>query len=333
MKKILYLLSFLLYFNNAFSQDPIFTQYFFLPETLNPAFTGFMETTYLGVIHRTQWPSLDLRVDTDYAFASTWKERMNSGIGIAIFNSRENVTNYSLTQFNLSYCYRVQLNDDWNLRLAVEGGLGLKNFAFDNLVLSDQININTGTINNSSIDPALENDKIYYPDFSAGVLYHSENAWIGISAKHLNRPNIAFTAQENVPLEIFYSVNAGYEFLLARFIDVQLFPYETKMMLSANFMQQGEYNRLDFGTAFLFKRLLLGATFATNPARNDSNSHLLTSINAFTGFQLDGFRLGLSYDFNTSKIGRTGGVYEVSLTYQFDLDIKCFGCPNYTGSN
>lgn len=330
MKKVFLVFSFFFVVNLSIAQDPIFTQYFFLPETINPAFTGFLETTYLGVIHRTQWPSLQLRVDTDYGFVNTFSDGMNSGFGVSILNHRENVTRYNYSQLNAAYSYKVRLNPTWNLRMAVEAGAGMKSFAFQNLVLSDQINIQNETISSSSIDPALANDNVFFPDFSAGVLFHNEEAWLGFSSKHLSRPNIAFNAQENVPLEIFYSITAGYEFLLADYIDVSLFPYETKLMLSANFMQQGEYNRLDFGTAFLFERLLFGFTLVTNPARNDSNSHLLTSVNAFTGFQLDSFRLGLSYDFNTSKIGRTGGIYELSLTYQFDLDIKCFGCPNYT---
>ena len=51
---------------------------------------------------------------------------------------------------------------------------------------------------------------------------------------------------------------------------------------------------------------------------------------AFTGLQYTNFRFGISYDFNTSQIGRTGGVYELSLTYQFDSEAKrCFGCPDY----
>jgi hypothetical protein len=45
----------------------LFLQYFLVPETLNPGFT-FMETTYAGILHREQWPDLDLKVDTDYAF-------------------------------------------------------------------------------------------------------------------------------------------------------------------------------------------------------------------------------------------------------------------------
>ncbi len=314
------------------AQDPIFTQYFLIPETLNPGFSGFMETTYAGIIHRTQWPDLALRVDTDYAFVNTWSERMNSGIGISILNQHESNTNYNYSQINFNFAYRVRLNDTWYFRPALEAGYGLKSYAFQNLVLEDQINIQTGIINTNSVDPLLLNDKVNFIDITAGLVFHNENAWIAVSAKHLNKPNISFSANGNVPLDTFYSINAGYEFLLADYIDVRLFPYATKMLLSANYMQQGKYNRLDLVTSLMFERFFIGATAVTNPAKNNSNSHLLTSINLFTGIQFDGLRAGVSYDLNTSKLGNTGGIYEISLTYQFDLDIKCFGCPNYTAS-
>ena len=51
---------------------------------------------------------------------------------------------------------------------------------------------------------------------------------------------------------------------------------------------------------------------ATNPARNNPNSHFLTSINAVAGIAWEGFRFGYSYSFNMSDIGRDGGVYELS---------------------
>jgi hypothetical protein len=49
----------------SYAQDPIFTQYFLIPETQNPSFTGFLESTSAGVFHRSQWVSLNLKVDTD----------------------------------------------------------------------------------------------------------------------------------------------------------------------------------------------------------------------------------------------------------------------------
>ena len=314
---------------NVEAQDPIFSQYFLIPETMNPGFSGFMETTYAGIIHRTQWPELDLKINTQYAFINTYNDRMNSSFGLSILNQHENITNYNHSQINLNYAYKIRIDRDWYFRPAIEIGYGLKSYAFQNLILADQINIGNGTINTSTIDPILLNDKISFFDFTSGLLFHNESTWIALSAKHLNNPNIALTVNGNVPLSTFYSVNAGYEFLLADYIDVSFFPFSTKMLVSANYMQQGNYNRLDFVTSFMFENLFLGAMAVTNPAKNNNNSHLLTSVNLFTGVQLAGLRAGLSYDLNTSKIGRTGGIYELSLTYQFDLDIKCFGCPNY----
>lgn len=319
------------FYSTLRAQDPVFTQYFLIPETLNPGFSGFMETTYTGIIHREQWPDLDLKITTDYAFINTWNESMNSGFGISVLNQRENVTNYNFSQVNANYAYRVRISDDWEFRPAIEVGFGLKSFAFQNLLLEDQINIRSGIINTSSIDPLLLNDKVSFFDATAGMVFNTENMWIGLSMKHLNKPNISFTQDGNIPLNTFFSLSTGYEFLLANYIDVQFFPYATKMFVTANYMQQAHYNRLDIGTSILFEKMFFGATAVTNPAKNGINSHLLTSVNLFTGLQYDHLRLGISYDLNTSKIGKTGGIYELSLTYQFNLDKKCFGCPNYTG--
>lgn len=328
--KLLILLISCCFFSKARAQDPVFTQYFLIPETLNPGFSGFMETTYTGIIHREQWPDLDLKIATDYAFLNTWSENSNSGFGISFLNQRENITNYNFGQINANYAYVVRISDDWYFRPAIEAGFGLKSFGFQNLLLEDQINIRTGTINTNSIDPILLNDKISFFDIGAGMVFNTEDLWIGLSMKHLNKPNISLSSNGNVPLDTFFSLSTGYEFLLADYIDVQLFPYATKMFVTSNYMQQGRFNRLDIGSSILFEKMFFGVTAVTNPAKNSLNSQLLTSINFFTGLQYDHLRLGLSYDLNTTKIGKTGGAFELSLTYQFNLDKKCFGCPNYT---
>lgn len=311
------------------AQDPIFTQYFMVPETLNPGFSGFLETTKAGILHRTQWPDLNFRVDTDYAFMNTWLEKADSGIGLSVLNHREKFTDYNFTQVNLNYAYRVQLNDEWFFRPAIEVGFGNKSYGFQNIFLEDQINLGLGTINSSSIDPLLLNEKVTFFDFSAGMLFNNEEAWFGLSLKHINKPNISFSTIGNLPLEMFFSANAGYEFKLADYIDIVALPYETRMLLTSNFMTQGEYSRVDLGTALVFDTFFFGVSAATNPGKKVNNSHLLTSINPFGGLQYEHFKFGYSYDFNTSKIGKTGGIFELSLIYQFDLDVKCFGCPNY----
>ncbi|WP_052143803.1 PorP/SprF family type IX secretion system membrane protein [Wocania ichthyoenteri] len=308
------------------AQDPVFTQYFQVPETINPGFSGFEDATYFGLIHRTQWPSLDLRVDTEYAFFNTWIENVG-GLGFSILNQHENNTNYNHLQGNVNYSYHVKLANDWYFRPAVEVGFGTKSFNFRNLVLADQINIGAGTINpiSSDIFAMNANRNITFFDFTAGFVFDKKNTrndtdlWLGASIKHLNKPNISFVENGNVPLDIFYSLHANYKF--------PYFDYND-MLISLNYMQQGEYNRLDVGTTVKLEKLMLGAMAVTNPAKNNMNSHLLTSINAFIGLELERFRFGFSYDFNTSKIGRTDGVYEISITYLAD----CLICRNPTNT-
>jgi hypothetical protein len=129
---------------------------------------------------------------------------------------------------------------------------------------------------------------------------------------------------------MFYNISTGYEFNLSDIIETGFLPYETRMMVTGNFMDQGGYNRLDIGTSIIFSQLVIGATAALNPIKKPDQSHTLTSINLFSGLQYEKFKIGFSYDINTSKIGRTGGVFELGLVYQFDVEArKCFGCPNY----
>ncbi|MDD7887675.1 PorP/SprF family type IX secretion system membrane protein [Flavivirga sp. 57AJ16] len=304
------------------AQDPVFTQYQLVPETMNPGFSGFEDATYLGLIHRTQWPHLNLRIDTEYAFFNTWLENIG-GIGVSVLNQHENNTNYNHLQGNVNYSYHVRLANDWFFRPAIEFGFGTKSFNFGNLVLADQINIHLETINpvSSDIFAMNANRNITFFDFNAGFVFDKKNTrndtdlWLGASIKHLNRPNISFVDNAHVPLDIFYSIHANYKFPYFDYNDI---------LISANYMQQGQYNRLDIGTTVKLEKLMLGAMAVTNPAKNSTNSHLLTSINAFIGLELEQLRFGFSYDLNTSNIGRTDGVYELSITYL----AGCLICKN-----
>jgi type IX secretion system PorP/SprF family membrane protein len=325
--KLFFLIIFFCLISNIKAQDPIFTQYFLMPQTINPSFTSFIETTQIGIIHRTQWPSLDLSVDTQYAFVNTWFDEVNSGVGVNFLRQHENQTGYTFSQINASYSYKVKISNKWYFRPGIEIGRGWKNFEFQGLLLEDQINIQNNTINPTSIDALfLNNDNIGFWDVSAGLLFYAKNTWIGVSAKHLNRPNISLTLNGNQELETFFSINGGYEFEIYG----DLLPPKSRLMVTGNFMQQGRFNRFDFGTSLSMNNFFIGSTMVTNPAMNNTNSHLLTSINGIVGLQYEHLRFGISYDFNTSSIGRTGGVYELSLTYQFDSRAKrCYGCPDY----
>lgn len=85
------------------------------------------------------------------------------------------------------------------------------------------------------------------------------------------------------------------------------------MLITANYISQAEYNRLDFGTALEFKLLILGVTTGTNLEGKTNNSHFLMSVNLIGSIQLDRFVFAYSYDINTSTRGNTQGLKELSL--------------------
>ncbi|MDY2586776.1 PorP/SprF family type IX secretion system membrane protein [Winogradskyella aquimaris] len=299
------------------AQDPIFTQSNYIQETLNPAFSGFEDNDRLGagILSRVQWPNLDLQIHTQYAYVNKsydYGPSLGFGIGMNAVWQYESFNNYNYAQVNFNYAHRINLNNGWYFRPAIEAGIGNKSNRFRNLTLADQININSGFINPVSVDPlAGRLNNIYFLDINAGFLVEKQtfddiSYWIGGSVRHLNRPNISIVDGEKLPLDIFYSFHGNVRFPFLR---------ENTVMMTTNLMVQGPYNRLDVGTIFQLDALLLGLTAATNPARNDGNEHLLTSINAFVGFEYETLRFGFSYDKNTSNIGRTDGVYELSMTY------------------
>ena len=305
MRKFLLLIIFLLCFK-GFSQDPIHTQFFMMPETLSSSFTGAKQSTRAGIIHRTQWPGLNFSINTQFAFVDNWFEEVKSGIGISVLNHQETTTRYNFTQVNLNYAYQFSITDDWNVRPSISVGYGSKNFGFQNLVLEDQINIFSGIINANSIDPISLNESVRFIDFSTSVLFNSENSWVGMTLKHLNKPNISMELDGQESLEMFFSIHAS---LYLPFGKYRNYRNSNKLYLLANAMQQGPYNRFDLGTKYQMERFSFGLLAATNPIKSDQNSHFLTSINAFVGMDWEGFRFGYSYDFNVTEI-----VHSFSMT-------------------
>ncbi len=325
MKIVKTLVCFLLV-NFSYAQDPIFTQFFMVPETLNAGFTGAKASTNAGLIHRTQWPGIDFSINTQYAFINNWFEEINSGLGIAILNHKETKTRYNFSQATINYSYALQLNDDWYFRPSISLGFGAKDFGFNNLLLEDQVNIFSGIINTTSIDPIQLNNSINFFDFGAAFLINNHNSWFGLSVRHLNKPTIALEFERNGGLDFFVSAHGAYQIPLSGLYKNE---DEEGLYVLGNFMMQGPYNRFDIGSQYVFDKFSFALMAATNPIKASTQSHLLTSINAAVGFRWEGWKVGYSYDFNMSKIGPTGGVYEISISLDFGNTKNCFGCPTY----
>lgn len=327
LKHILFIvLSFFTF--QAKAQDPVFSQFSLIPETLNPGFTGFQYNWRAGIIHKRQWPDGNRVIDTDFGFLNKMIGEQ-AALGITVLNNREAFTKYNYLQVNAAYSYKIELDYEWSIRPAIEVGLGTKSYNFNNLLLEDQINGNTGAISGGSIDPGVlgQRDNVNFFDISAGFILDNEIGWFGASIKHLNRPDISFLNGANEPLDLFLSVHGGYAFDMDG-TPSSILPEETKLLVTANYMRQSQFNRLDVGGALKFRDLLIGANLVTNPEGKSNNSHLITSVNPYLSVHFGDFNFGYSYDISTSKLGHTQGIHELSLTWQLRFCETCIAKVN-----
>ena len=64
MFKRIITIALVLFYVNTHSQDVAFTQSFMVPESINPSFSGFNESTKFGLIYKNQqWNGFDLMLN------------------------------------------------------------------------------------------------------------------------------------------------------------------------------------------------------------------------------------------------------------------------------
>lgn len=316
MKKYLVLLLFFYtQFNNA--QDVVFTQSFLVPETINSSFAGANRGLKSGAVFKSQWRSSALKVSSNFAFIDTWFERFKTGIGVSFLNQKENGSNYTFNQVNLNFAMAFQINDNWFFRPSISAGFGFKSYGFQNLLFEDQINLNGSFLNTPTNDPSILKTQRSFTDISSSILFNNENSWIGLTVRHLNKPNISLTDVGNLPLDIFFSVHAKYNLPFLNNIRTWL-ANKSEVYILSNYMSQGANNRLDAGFQYVFDdKITLGITMIST-----SSIYTQNAFSAFTGVNWQGYRFGYSYEFNTSELINTGGIHEFSISYDFSLNIR-----------
>ena len=319
MKNIISLLFFLAFFQ-SYSQDVIFSQNFLVPETLNSSFTGAIRSTKVGSVFKSQWRNSSLKTSSNFAFVDTWLEGYKTGIGVSFLNQKESGSGYTFNQVSFNFAMAFEIGNSWFFRPSISSGFGMKTYGFQNLLLEDQINLNSNTTNTPSIDPILLNSQKSFFDFSSSVIFNNKDSWFGLTLRHLNKPNISLTEGGNIPLDIFMSIHAKYNLPVFQNYGTWL-GSKSKIYVLANYMNQRTYGRLDLGLQYVFDdKFSLGMTMFTVP---DKSINSLTSfLSTFIGLRAKGYRFGYSYDMNTSKSISLGGVHEFSISYDFDINIR-----------
>lgn len=290
-------------------QDAQYTQYMYNTVAVNPAYAGSRGVLSIAALHRSQWVGLDGAPTTQTLnINSPISDRV--GLGLSIVNDEiGNGTNQD-TYFDAVFSYTVPTSEEGKLSFGLKAGSHFLNIDFNRLRNYDPSNAALGQTN---IDNKIS------PNFGAGVYYHTEQFYAGLSipnfleTEHFDSGgnSNSYIAQERMN---WYLIT-GYVFDINP--DLKLKP---ALLFKA---VEGAPLQADLSaTVLLNDTFSLGAAYRWDAA-----------MSALVGFQLnEKLMLGLAYDREITELGSTSfndGSFEIFLRFEFLTRYKNILAPRF----
>jgi type IX secretion system PorP/SprF family membrane protein len=302
----------------CYGQDPTFSQFYANRLYLNPAFAGTAKCPRLTLNYRNQWPGIDNSFVTYAASYDKQVDAINGGLGVQIMTDRAGEGVLRSTSAAFMYSYQFQVNRKFSIRAGFQATAVQKSIDVSNLRFGDMIDARRGFVYQSQ--EQINNDRVFYPDFSFGLLGFSKKLYFGIAAHHLTAPDEGFI--DLAVLERRFTAHFG-----------AMLPFGFRnddMAWSPNiiFQRQGPFQELNVGAYVSKGPIVLGLW----GRMGNNNSDAMISM---LGIETDDFKIGYSYDVTISALnGRTGGSHEISLSYTFPcrprkVKFETITCPSF----
>ena len=300
------------------SQDVQYSQFYATQMALNPAFTGATKYARLTLAQRSQWLSSPGKVVSYLAAYDRFFYYQKLGLGGVLQYDRLASGLINNLHIGPSASYIIYTEKGRSLRL----GLGLayvnKRYEVPSYVFADQLDPDFGLVASRSSDHGrFTGESKSYMDAHTGVLYNSENFWIGAAAHHFNRPAESVQrVKYKTPVKL--GLHTGYKI---EFVDNKGLAYkeERHITFAANLKHQGKSTQLDIGSYVILEPITFGCWYRGIPLFRSQHGYInQDAIIAVIGLEYQSFRLGYSYDITISKLGmQTGGTHEISLLWEF----------------
>ena len=292
-------------------QDPMYTQYMFNTQTINPAYAGTWESFSFMVLARQQWAGLEGAPQT-YTFsmqAPLKNERVALGLNLISDVVGLEKRFYMFTD----YSYLLPINEGMNLRLGLKGGF--TNYSNN---LSEYI---TNVPGSGIIDPSFQGeiDRKFVPNFGIGGFLYGKKYYAGFSI-----PKILSHDFENNYNNLSVNAELRHYFLIAGLIfDLgQNVKFKPTMLTKATFSSQsGAPVELDLTANFLIKeKFWMGAMFRTGDSFGFIAQWIIDKK----------LRIGYSYDYTTTKLQNFhNGSHEIMISYEMRFLKEMFASPRY----
>lgn len=318
MRKIFFILFFTLLLKKGNAQDPHFSQFFASPLTLNPALTGkFDGNLRVTGNYRNQWPTINrafttTTVSVDFPImrnhissTDTW------GVGVMGYSDQSANSALKFNYLSVSTAFHKGLDEDGYQQIGAgfQGTYTNMLLNVSNLKFEDQLTPFgfTGTTSEVFNSSTLKNK---YFDINAGILYtgstsDKNNFYAGVSMYHITRPKQQFTGT-------FFLLNPRTTFHAGGY-----FPVGNTGTLHTSVL---------YSTQAQASEALLGAALQLPVADGEKPTsvyfgswvRLGDAVIPYIGLEFSDFRLGATYDVNTSSLktaSQSRGGIEMSLIY------------------
>jgi len=281
-------------------QRPVFSQYYFNPLAINPAFAGSQQDFNGTLLYRHQWVNVEGAPRLLTATANTGIRGKKIGLGFVLSNERIGVhTDISLY---FSYAYQIRFKDG-AFSMGIQGGFTQLRSDFTQLTL---LNLN---------DPNLSGVMSKFnPNFGAGLLFEKSRFYAGFSIPYILNNKL----QSGEDIQIAEARMRRYYFLVVG----KLFDLNPRLQIRPEaVLRMQEQAPLGYDINFKFiidQRIGLGAIYRSNDA----------IISTFE-FQLNqNLRIGYAYEWTLSDLNQfSRGTHEFMLSYR--IKIRGLNRPDY----
>jgi len=288
-------------------QDPLYSQYVFNKQVINPAYAGTWESVGFTVMARQNYENFDLAPQTFTVSMQAPLTNKKTGVGLNIIHEKIGFEK-RFCAFG-DYSYLTKLNGKTNLRLGIKGGFtNYSSYSNEHLLKSDAID----PFNGQQIKQSMIN-------VGAGAFLYSSKYYVGFSVpKILN--NKFEEAYDGFALSCehqHYYLMSGLIINLGRNL---LFKPAT--LAKATFTTEtGSPAEINITANFLIKeRLWLGAMYRTTDSFGFMAQWLVTG----------NLRLGYIHDTIASNIdNQYSGSHEIMVSYELASLRNSFGTPRY----
>ncbi len=275
-------------------QTSMYSHYYFKPMVYNPAFTGSDDAINAMLISRNQWtgfkggPRLNI-------FTLDGSINDKAGLGVALISDRKGLLNR--VGGNVSYSYRLKLNDDMQLAFGLNLG-----------VVDQTVDFSKALVENN-MDPTLfataEHSTAF--DANAGVAFKWKELSAGLAVPQLMGNKIKYV--DNSDVRFFYTQARHY--MASAKYKVSVMEDKGITATPLVLLRVAPHTPTQFDGAVNVgwqDKLWVGATYKSSYA---------VGFNVGVCVQKQ-LTVGYSYDFITGKIGKySGASHEIMINFKF----------------